>query len=282
MRQINLSGRHLVTDRPAFIMGIVNATPDSFYGESRGGLDRALQLIDEGSDILDIGGESTRPGASYVDADEETRRVVSVVEQLRKFSDIPISIDTRKRCVMEAAWNSGADVLNDISSFEDDESLVSFVADKGLSVILMHKRGVPANMQNDTSYSDVVSQVDSYLENRADYSKSRGISPDKIIVDPGIGFGKGLEENKALIWNCGKLCSGRYPVLMALSRKSCIGQMLGGECAADSDERLFGTLTADVISVLRGASMLRVHDVKACRNSLDVIKSFSGYAELLG
>lgn len=275
MKCLHLADRNITTDRPAFIMGIVNATPDSFYNISRGGIDRALQLVDEGADIIDIGGESTRPGSVYVDETEELRRVVSVIELLRRRSNIPISVDTRKQAVMEAAWNAGADILNDISALEDAENMASFAADNKLPVILMHKRGVPKTMQETTSYVDVCKQVSSYLEERAAVAEAAGIVSDKIIVDPGIGFGKGLDENRQLIWNCGSLCGGKYPVLMALSRKSCIGAMVGETDAAD-DGRLYGTLAANMIAVQRGATLLRVHDVKACRNTLDVIKSFKG------
>ncbi len=277
MKKLNLSNRTVRTERPAFIMGIVNATPDSFYNESRAegraGAERALQLVEEGADIIDIGGESTRPGASYVTEEEELRRVIAVIEALRKHSDIPISVDTRKKSVMEAAWNAGADILNDISALEDSEGMARFAADKKIPVILMHKRGVPKNMQDETSYANVVTQVSDYLDARAKKAQDAGIASDKIIIDPGVGFGKGLAENKQLIWNCGSLCGGKYPVLMALSRKSCIGMMVGEKDASD-DARLYGSLAADMIAVFKGASLLRVHDVKACRNTLDVIKSF--------
>ncbi len=277
MKRLKLSGREISTTRPAFIMGIVNATPDSFYGGSRGGADLALRLVDEGADILDIGGESTRPGSSYVGEEEEVRRVVPLIEQVRRRTDIPISVDTRKKRVMEAAWNAGADIVNDISALEDDPELASFAADKGLPVILMHKRGVPATMQQETSYADVLGQVSAYLEERARRAEEAGIPSDMIIVDPGIGFGKGLAENRALIWNCGSLCGGKYPILMALSRKTCIGAMVGEDGGSpESDGRLFGTLAADLLAVLRGASMVRVHDVKACRNTLDVLESLRG------
>ena len=278
MKRLKLSGREISTTRPAFIMGIVNATPDSFYGGSRGGADLALRLVDEGADILDIGGESTRPGSSYVGEEEEVRRVVPLIEQVRRRTDIPISVDTRKKRVMEAAWNAGADIVNDISALEDDPELASFAADKGLPVILMHKRGVPATMQQETSYADVLGQVSAYLEERARRAEEAGIPSDMIIVDPGIGFGKGLAENRALIWNCGSLCGGKYPILMALSRKTCIGAMVGEDGGSpESDGRLFGTLAADLLAVLRGASMVRVHDVKACRNTLDVLESLRGF-----
>lgn len=268
--ELQLAGRTLRSERPALIMGIVNATPDSFFAGSRGGVEQALRLIDEGADIIDIGGESTRPGSRYVDAEEELRRVLPVIEGIRRHSFVAISVDTRKKAVMEAAYNAGADIVNDVSALEDDGEMAAFAAAKEIPVILMHKRGIPADMQRDTSYRDVCAEVGSYLESRAEYALSQGIAPEKIIVDPGIGFGKDLAANRALIAGCGRLCGGRFPVLMALSRKSCIGEMTGEAV----DGRLYGTLAACLIAVQRGATLLRVHDVAPCRNTLDVLKSF--------
>ncbi len=262
-----LADRTIETSLPAFVMGIVNANGDSFWKESRGGLERALLLIEEGADILDIGGESTRPGSDYVSADEEIRRVVPVIESIRKKSSIPISVDTRKFEVMKAAYEAGADILNDISALEDDNRLASFAADKKIPIILMHKRGNPTDMQKNTAYSDVFSEVDAYLSARADYAVSKGISAEKIIVDPGVGFGKDTDGNFNLIARAGELCGGKYPVLMALSRKSCLGQVTGREV----DDRLAGTLAADLLSVLYGSSMVRVHDVKETVDTLKIL-----------
>lgn len=270
MKKLNLRSRTAETKLPAFVMGIVNATPDSFFDKSRGGAERALRLIDDGADLLDIGGESTRPGSEYVSAEEEIRRVVPIIDEIRKHSDIPISIDTRKFDVMKAAFEAGADILNDISALEDDEMLASFCAKENLPVILMHKRGIPSNMQKNTNYGKVVfDEVNSYLEKRAEFALASGIKPDKIWLDPGIGFGKDVKGNFELIRRCGELGSGKYPVLMALSRKSCIGAVTGREV----QERLSGTLTADVLSVLHGASMVRVHDVKETVDSLKIISA---------
>ncbi|MBR4631551.1 MAG: dihydropteroate synthase [Treponema sp.] len=266
----SLADRFIETELPAFVMGIVNANGDSFWKESRGGLERAMSLISDGADILDIGGESTRPGSEYVDADEEIRRVVPVIEAIRKESDIPISVDTRKYEVMKAAFDAGADILNDISALEDDERLSSFAAEKKIPVILMHKRGIPTDMQSNTAYSNVLSDVGKYLSERAEYAISKGIEPRKIIVDPGVGFGKDTKGNFALIKGCGKLCGGKYPVLMALSRKSCIGNVTGREV----QDRLSGTITADILSVMSGAFMLRVHDVKETVDSLKILKAW--------
>ena len=266
----SLADRFIETELPAFVMGIVNANGDSFWKESRGGLERAMSLVSDGADILDIGGESTRPGSEYVDADEEIRRVVPVIEAIRKESDIPISVDTRKFEVMKAAFDAGADILNDISALEDDERLASFAAEKKIPVILMHKRGIPTDMQSNTAYSNVLSDVGKYLSERAEYALSKGIEPRKIIVDPGVGFGKDTKGNFALIKGCGKLCGGKYPVLMALSRKSCIGNVTGREV----QDRLSGTITADILSVMSGAFMLRVHDVKETVDSLKILKAW--------
>jgi dihydropteroate synthase len=268
MQKLNLASRTIVTEHPAFIMGIVNATPDSFWNESRGGADRALQLIDEGADLLDVGGESSRPGSAYLDAEEEKKRIIPVIREVRKHSNIPISVDTRKSEVMKTAYDEGADILNDISAFEDDAALAPFAAQTKIPVILMHKRGIPVIMQSNTEYIDVFAEVSGYLEQRAVFAQQCGISADKIIVDPGIGFGKDLAGCITLIRNCGKLCSGRYPVLMALSRKTCIGGMTGRTV----EERLAGTLAADIIAVQNGACMIRVHDVAAAADTLAVMK----------
>lgn len=268
MKELKLSDRIITTENPAFVMGILNATPDSFYSGSRGGIDLAKKLIDEGADLIDIGAESTRPGSDYVSADEEIRRLIPVIEEIRKFSDIPLSIDTRKSEVMKAAYNSGADIVNDISAFEDDENLAVFAAEKGLPVILMHKRGNPDIMQNNTDYYDVVKEVSDYLEERCSFALSKGIKQDKIIIDPGIGFGKNTDQNFQLIAGCAKLCHGKYPLLMALSRKSCIGQITGRQV----EDRLSGTIAANLLSVQQGAFMIRVHDVKEAVDSLKILK----------
>lgn len=272
MKQLRLAERVVTTENPAFIMGIVNVTPDSFWQGSRGGFDHAKQLIDEGADVLDIGGESSRPGAGYVSADDEIKRIVPVIREIRKYSSVPVSVDTRKKTVMEAAVAEGADILNDISALEDDALLGPYAASVKIPVILMHKRGIPAIMQKNTSYGNVFAEVDSYLEKRAAYAVSCGIQSDKLIVDPGIGFGKDLEANTALIKNCGRLCSGKYPVLMALSRKTCIGEMTG----RNVEDRLYGTLAADIISILNGAFMIRVHDVSAAADTVKVMKYLEG------
>lgn len=267
VKKLELKDRVIYSKLSAFVMGIVNATPDSFWKDSRGGIDKALKLIDEGADLLDIGGESSRPGSDYVSEEEEIKRIVPLIKEIRKVSDIPISVDTRKYNVFKAALENGADILNDISALEDDKKLVSYVAENDVPVILMHKRGIPSVMQDNTDYSNIFEEVNSYLINRAEYAEKNGVSSNKIILDPGIGFAKDLKGNVELIKKCGKLGNGKYNVLMALSRKTCIGEITGKTV----EERLAGTLSANLISVINGAFMVRVHDVTETVDSLKIL-----------
>lgn len=259
MVELKLHDRTISTERKAFVMGILNVTPDSFYEESRGGLDLALELIDEGADILDIGAESTRPGSSYIDSEEELSRLIPVIKEIRKRSGIAISVDTRKKKVMEEAFNCGADILNDISALEDDSALGLFASEKKIPVILMHRNKIEKS---------AFPEVSQYLEMRARFALSLGIEGEKIIVDPGIGFCKNLSDNLDLIKNSGKLCGGKYKILMALSRKRCVGEITG----RDIPERLPGTLAANLISVIKGCSFVRVHDVKETIDTLKVLE----------
>lgn len=257
------------------IMGIVNATPDSFWQESRGlghqGAELALQLVEEGADILDLGAESSRPGSQYVEAEEEIRRLIPVIEEIRRHSSVPLSIDTRKKVVMEAAWQQGASIVNDISALEDDPELGAFAADKGLTVILMHKQGIPFTMQHNPLGSTAFAQVDAYLQQRVQVALSLGIESDKIWLDPGIGFGKNFQANRILVTECGKLCGGKYPVVMGVSRKSFVAQMTGRN--PPPEDRLAGTLATNMVAVMAGASILRVHDVAATRDMLLVLEN---------
>lgn len=270
MKELKLASRTVITQQPAFIMGIVNCTPDSFYEASRGGVQQALKMIEQGADIIDLGGESTRPGAEYIDADEEIKRIIPVLKEIRKKSDIPVSIDTRKYEVMKAAFEEGADILNDISALEDDEKLGPFAADVKIPVILMHKRGNSVIMQQNTVYKDIFEEVNEYLEKRAEYTENLGVETDRIIVDPGIGFGKNLMGNMTLINRLDELCHGKYKVLMALSRKTFLGELTGRPV----QERLTATVCANMISVQKGASFLRVHDVGETRDMLSVLRGF--------
>ena len=253
-----LGKKFIESPRNAFVMGIVNATPDSFFENRRGGLDLALKLIDDGADILDIGGESTRPGFTEVSEEEEISRVVPLIQQIRKINDkIPISVDTRKTAVMKAAYESGADVLNDVSALEFDSKMADFISSTELSVVLMFWK------------AGGIKEAKKYLKERVLFAKKSGIKKEKIILDPGIGFDKSFEENCQLIRNCGDLSFWGIPVLMALSNKRCIGAMINEN--EDSAKRGVGTACANIFAVESGAKIIRVHDVKSAIDSLNVM-----------
>ena len=286
---LKLAEKEIKTDYPAFIMGIVNVSGNSFWEGSNAAsqnadmaVDTALKMIEEGADIIDIGGESTKPGSQYVSAEEELERVIPVVKKLRKKTDIPVSIDTRKAVVMKAALDEGADILNDVSALEDDAGMVKLAAEQKIPVVLMHKRGIPSDMQKNTAYGNVVEEVAAYLAERAVYAWKAGIEADKIILDYGAGFGKDVRGNIELVKHGGEIagkvleklkaegsdCKFLH-VLAGLSRKSFIGQITG----RDTGERLYGTIAADLLAVQHGATILRVHDVAAAKDSLAVYRS---------
>ena len=254
MLELTFGNKKINTDLPAFVMGIVNATPDSFYDNSRGGLERALELVELGAEIIDIGGESTRPGFTPISDEEEIERVIPLLKELKKKSDVVISIDTTKTAVMKAAIENGADIINNVGEFTDGE--LELCKDAGVSVIVMHHTAGGAN------------QIVDYLTLQANRCLKAGIPHEKIIIDPGIGFGKNFEQNIDAMKNLDKLAATGFTTLMALSRKSSIGQMTGREV----HERLAGTLAADLISVQKGAKILRVHDVSEAIDSLKVMK----------
>ena len=256
MLKMTFGKKTISTERPAFVMGIVNATPDSFYENSRGDFDLAMKLVQDGADIIDIGGESTRPGFIPVDEQQELDRVIPLVEKLNKNSGVVISIDTTKPAVIKEALECGADIINNVLSFDNDESTYSDIIEYDASVILMHHTAGGIN------------DICSYLKDKAEHCIQNGIQSDKIIVDPGIGFGKSFEQNVEAIKYTDMLCELGYPVLMALSRKSSIGMMTGREVS----DRLTGTVTADIISVQKGAKIIRVHDILDAIDSLNVMK----------
>ncbi|MDD7698292.1 MAG: dihydropteroate synthase [Spirochaetia bacterium] len=268
MLEFKLKDRTISTERNAFVAGIVNVNNDSFWKGSRGGFSLAKRLILEKADILDIGAESSRPGSKYISEKDELKALIPLIRKIRKFSDIPISVDTRKKNVFEACMQEGADILNDISALEDDSQMARYAGNEKIPVILMHKRKNPDIMQKYTEYEDVFKEVEDYLYSRIQYAVENGIDEDKIIIDPGIGFAKDLHANLVLIKNCGRLCSGKYPLMMALSRKSFLGLLTGKTV----DKRLAGTVSANLYSVINGAKFVRVHDVKEAVDSLDVLK----------
>ena len=263
LRTTLADGRVLTYDKMC-VMGILNITPDSFYEGSRVSaladvVARAGQMLEQGAQVLDIGGESTRPGSDSVDGDEERRRVLPVIEALRReYPEAVLSVDTYRADTAEAALSVGADIINDISAMEADARMADVVVRSKAPIILMHMRGTPKNMQQNCQYQDVVQEVAVYLAQRAQLLREQGVGADKIILDPGIGFAKDVEQNLRLMRDLHVLTSFGYPVLLAASRKSTIGAVLGGIPAA---ERLEGTIATSLQAVYAGAQMVRVHDV---------------------
>ena len=245
------------------VMGILNVTPDSFYSGSRVGADvvaRAEQMVADGADILDIGGESTRPGSDAVSVEEETRRVVPAIEAIKKaLPQCVISVDTYHAQTAQAAIDAGADIINDVTALTGDEAMAQVAAAAKVPVVLMHMRGTPKTMQQNCEYTNVVTEVAAYLKQRAKELAELGIGADKIILDPGIGFAKNTEQNLELLRGLDALTSFGYPVLLAASRKTVIGDVLGG---LPPQERLEGTIALSLQAVYAGAQMVRVHDVK--------------------
>jgi dihydropteroate synthase len=245
------------------VMGILNVTPDSFsdggsFIEPNAAVDRALEMVEQGADIIDIGGESTRPGADSVSADDEIRRTVPIIEKIREQSDIPVSIDTTKSDVARLALEAGADVINDVSAFESDPAMAGLAAEYGAGVILMHMQGTPRTMQSNPVYENVVGEVCAYLKSRITVAAQHGIAHDRIVVDPGIGFGKTTEHNLSLLRGLTTLAACGSPLLVGTSRKSFVGQLTGRKAPMD---RRAGSLGAAAWAVANGAHILRVHDV---------------------
>ena len=253
------------------VMGIVNVTPDSFsdggkYESTEKAVEHALQLIAEGADILDIGGESTRPGATPLSLTDEMKRVLPVIEQLSKLVNVPLSIDTYKPEVMRAAIAAGADMVNDVRALQEPGAL-QIVAASQVGVCLMHMQGTPKTMQLDPQYADVVSEVKAFLSARLTAVKAAGIAPQRVLLDPGFGFGKRTVHNIALLQQLPSIAALGQPLLVGLSRKSVLGKITGGDVYV----RLHASLAACVISVMKGARIVRVHDVKATADALKVV-----------
>jgi dihydropteroate synthase len=253
------------------VMGIVNVTPDSFSdGGKHSSLalatEHALKLVADGADILDIGGESTRPGAIPVPLEEELKRVIPLITRLADEVKVPLSIDTYKPEVMQAAIDAGADIVNDVCALQNGNAL-EIVASSNAGVCLMHMLGNPQTMQIDPQYVDVVDEVQSFLKLRAEAAIGAGITANRILLDPGFGFGKRTVDNIALLDALPRLATLGFPLLVGLSRKSVLGKLTGG----DVEERLHASLAASVISAMKGAHIVRVHDVKATVDALKVV-----------
>lgn len=261
------------------LMGVVNATPDSFHDGGRfaspaRATAHALRLADEGADLLDVGGESTRPGAAPVPTEEEIARVLPVIEGVREASDVPISIDTYKAETARRALAAGASIVNDVSGGAFDPAMAETVARAGAGVVLGHAPGRPEVMQRMTDYADVVAEAAEALGRAADRMRAAGVAPGRIAVDPGIGFGKTLEQNLALLSRLDAIRALGYPVLVGASRKSFIGRLLaGGAEPAPTEARLYGSVGAALAAIAAGAAALRVHDVRETREAALVFEA---------
>jgi dihydropteroate synthase len=256
----------LIFGARTLVMGIVNVTPDSFYpgsraGEKKDAVQRALLFADTGADIVDVGGLSTRPGSAEIDVEEELRRVVPVIEEIKKQSGIIVSVDTYRSRVAEEAVRCGAEIINDISGLRYDKNLARVAAGNGVWIVLMHMRGMPRDMQNHAVYGDVVEEVSHELDACVECALEAGIGRERIIIDPGIGFAKNAEHNLILLKHLPRFKEKGFPVLVGLSRKSFLGLITGLEV----EKRLIPTVAANAISIFQGADIIRVHDVEEAR-----------------
>jgi len=271
---LQVNDQEYLLGQRTWIMGVLNITPDSFsdgglYFDKDRAISRGLELAAEGADIIDVGGESTKPGSDPVPAEEELKRIIPVISALRAKTDVLISVDTTKSEIAEAAIEAGADIINDISAFRFDSRMPLLAAQKGVSVILMHMKGIPKTMQIDPSYVDLLAEIKSFLQEKIEAAQASGINKEKIIIDPGIGFGKSAEDNLILINNLSFLEELERPILIGTSRKSFLGSILN----LPPLERSEGTIASAILSIIRGAHILRVHDVGSIKRATLVAES---------
>jgi len=269
-------GKTLRTGKRTLIMGILNVTPDSFYDGGKyssveSALERAREMVEEGADIIDVGGESSRPGSLPVSKDEELSRILPVIKAISDELDVPISVDTYRAEVAEEAIKAGAGMVNDITAMGGDESMAEVVSEHGVPICLMHMKGTPQNMQKNPHYDDTMAEITKFLHERAEYAMAKGIDEKNIILDPGIGFGKrtgeGIEDNCEIIARLAELKSLGFPVLVGASRKTFIGNLSN----TGVEERLEGSLGAEAMAIANGADILRVHDVKETKRMAMVV-----------
>jgi dihydropteroate synthase len=269
-----VNGKQHTLGQKTWFMGVINVTPDSFsdpgdYLDKDKAVEKGLELEKQGADILDIGGESTRPGSDPVSEQEELKRIIPVIEELRKRTKLLISVDTTKARVAEEALAAGADIINDISAFRFDDRMPLLASETGAPVILMHMKGVPKSMQSHPYYEDLYQEIRCFLEERIATATAYGIQREKIIIDPGIGFGKSTGHNLAIINNLHFLKDLDRPILLGISRKSFIGKILN----LPPQDRSEGTIASAVLSVLKGAHILRVHDVERVKRAITVAEA---------
>lgn len=264
--------------KKTYIMGILNVTPDSFsdggkFFEKDEAVRHALRMADEGADIIDVGGESTRPGAGEISLKEELSRVMPVIEAIAGKTRAVVSIDTRKAAVAEAAIKAGAKIVNDVSGLKLDGLMASVVAKYSVAVIIMHMKGTPKDMQANPTYTDVVGEIIEGLEESISIARRAGVSEDKIIIDPGIGFGKTVEHNIEILRRLDEFKKLNKAICIGVSRKSFIGRLLHLSNAGD---RLPGTIAANTIAIMKGANILRVHDVREAENAARLVDGILG------
>lgn len=254
-----------------YIMGVLNVTPDSFsdggkYNSVEKAVLRAKEMINQGADIIDIGGESTRPNSSKISIEEELQRVIPVIEQISKFAP-NISIDSSKAQVVEKAIEAGACIANDIYGLQNDKQMAKVVAKNNCQIVIMHIKGTPENMQNNPKYYNVINEIIEYFQKSISIAKNAGIDEKNIILDPGIGFGKNVNDNLEIIRNINKFKGFGYPILLGASRKSFIGRLTGAEV----NDRLAGSIAAISVGIINGANIVRVHDVKETKQAVKIL-----------
>ena len=269
-----MAWRKRFKDKP-LIMGILNVTPDSFFDggsffSQDKAIDHALKMVEDGADIIDVGGESTRPGSEPTSLEEELQRVLPVIEGIRSRSPIPLSIDTYKAAVAAAALAAGVDMVNDISALAFDCAMAEIVAAGGVPVVMQHIKGTPRDMQKNPCYADVTGEIKEFFVERIAWARTRGVDEENIIIDPGIGFGKRVQDNLAIIRELPRLKELGRPLLIGTSMKAFIGRIMGTDVLA---ERAEGTLASVAISLWNGADMVRVHDVAATRKVVLFMKA---------
>jgi dihydropteroate synthase len=279
-RQWRLRSRTLELPRRPLVMGIVNVTPDSFsdggqFGDPSAAAHHALQLVADGADLIDVGGESTRPYSEPVSAQEELQRVMPVIERLAGAVEIPISIDTSKASVARAAIEAGAEIINDVTGLAGDTEMLQVALSMSAGVCAMHMQGTPQTMQENPEYNDVVAEVRAYLRDRRDALLAAGIEPDRICLDPGIGFGKTHEHNFRLMAHCHELHSLGCPLLVGHSRKGFLGKVIGDKEA----DRTSATVGAALSLAVQGVQIVRVHDVRPVREALLAFEATGGFGE---
>ena len=280
MNNLNIGDKTFDLKHKTILMGILNVTPDSFYDGGKyfspdKAIKHALVMEKQGADIIDIGGESTRPGAKKISAKEEINRIVPTIEELVKKINIPISVDTYKSKVAKKTIDAGASMINDISALRGDKSLVKIVSEYEIPICLMHMKGNPGNMQINPFYKDLIKEIVIFLKERTEFAVLNNIKKEKIIIDPGIGFGKrtgrGIEDNCEILRKLDKLKLLKFPIMVGASRKTFIENAYGDDKSPIIKERLEGSLAAACIAVMNGANIIRTHDVKETHSCLNLI-----------